>query len=735
MSRKKKKEKNKLPASKMVSKILLTVFLFAAALGVLFAATVIITASFENIDVDNYVMNLSSEVYYTDSVTGNPVSVDKIYSNENRIWVSFLDMPEHLRDAAVAIEDERFYKHHGIDFKRTLGATFFYFIDKDKGYGGSTITQQVVKNITGNTDRSVERKLKEMWNSFRLERKMSKDQILELYLNTIYLSQGCNGVGAAAHMYFNKDASKLTLAESAAIVGITQYPTRYDPFLNPENNKQKQETILAKMLELGYIDQDEYDKAVSEKLNFVKSNMRTGANFNSYFTDQVIMDVAKELAEKKSYDYDAAFKLLHTGGFKIYSTIDPEIQKAVDKVYQNPDNFKDGGQSAIVIIDPGTGEVKAMAGGGGKKEGDFVLNRATMTLRQPGSSIKPLAVYAPALEYGIITPSTVYEDKKVTYGSWSPKNFYSGFKGSMPMTTAVKLSVNTVAVQVLNDLGVDKSFNFLKNKLGISSLVESKTVNGMVLTDKTLGALALGGLTDGVSVYEMAGAYSAIANDGVYIRPHTFTKVLDKNGKVVLEADVTKTTAMSKQTSLQVKQLMLGVTASGGTGVEAAIAGVPIAGKTGTTDDNHDKWFAGITPYYVGVAWYGFDIPKDMGYYSYNPAINLWKKVMTDVHSSLPSKSFAGVKTSVGVEICNVSGKIATDICVDAEGKPTTTYKSFYYASVPSGSCSIENHEGGGVENPEASPEGEAVENSQPAEAEPVEESSAETQATEQTTE
>lgn len=697
MSRKKKnKKEEKKNTSNLILRTLLTVFLFVAALGVLFVGTMIISASFEEIDVDNYVMNLTSEVYYTDSVTGNPISIDKIYSNENRIWVSFLEMPQHLKDAAVAIEDERFYKHHGIDFKRTLGATFYYFIDRDRGYGGSTITQQVVKNITGNTDRSVERKIKEMWNSFRLERKMSKDQILELYLNTIYLSQGCNGVGAAAHMYFDKEASELTLAEAAAIVGITQYPTRYDPFLNPENNKEKQETILAKMLELGYIDKKEHDDAVAEKLSFVKSNMRTGTNFNSYFTDQVIMDVAKELAEKKSYDYDAAFKLLHTGGFKIYSTIDPEIQKAVDRVYQNSDNFKDGGQSAIVIIDPETGEVKAMSGGGGKKEGDFVLNRATMTLRQPGSSIKPLAVYAPALEYGIITPSTIYEDKKVTYGSWSPKNFYSGFRGNMTVTTAVKLSVNTVAVQILDELGVDKSFNFLKNKLGISSLVDSKTVNGTVLTDKTLGALALGGLTDGVSVYEMAGAYSAIANDGVYIRPHTFTRVVDKNGKVVLEADTTKTTAMSKDTALQMKQLMLGVTASGGTGVEAAISGVPVAGKTGTTDDNYDKWFAGITPYYVGVTWYGFDIPKDMGYYSYNPAINLWKKVMTDVHSGLPSKSFAGVKTTVNVEICNVSGKVATDICVDAEGKPTTTHKSFYYTSVPSQSCSIEEHEKAG---------------------------------------
>lgn len=704
VSRKQKKEKP--AASGVIKKTLLTFFLFAAALGILFVAAVIITASFEEIDVDNYVMNLTSEVYYTDSMTGNPVSIDKIYSNENRVWVSFLEMPEHLKNAAVAIEDERFYKHHGIDFKRTLGATFYYFVDRDRGYGGSTITQQVVKNITGNTDRSVERKIKEMWNSFRLERKMSKDQILELYLNTIYLSQGCNGVGAAAHMYFDKEASELTLAESAAIVGITQYPTRYDPFLNPENNKQKQETILAKMLELELISEEEHDEAVSEKLNFVKSNMRTGANFNSYFTDQVIMDVAKALAEKKSYDYDAAFKLLHTGGFKIYSTIDPEIQKAVDRAYLNEEYFKDGGQSAMVIIDPTNGEVKAMAGGGGKKEGDFVLNRATMTLRQPGSSIKPLAVYAPAIEYGIITPSTVYEDKKVSYGSWSPKNFYSGFRGNMTMTTAVKLSVNTVAVQVLDDLGIDKSYNFLKNKLGISSLVDSRTVNGNVVSDKTLGALGLGGLTDGVSVYEMAGAYAAIANDGVYIRPHTYTKVVDKNGKVVLEADATKITAMSKETALTMKQLMLGVTAAGGTGVEAAIPGVPIAGKTGTTDNNYDKWFAGITPYYVGVTWYGFDIAKDMGYYSYSPAIRLWKKVMTDVHSKLPSKQFAGVKTTVNVEVCNVSGKIATDICVDADGNPTTTHKSFYYTSVPSGSCSIEEHEGA-AENTEPAPEDE----------------------------
>lgn len=678
---------------KTFGKFMLTGAIVLMGVVIIYVLAIIASAAMQDIDVDSYIMNYSGHIYYLDDDTGNYEELDRVYSKENRMWVPILKMPEHLKNAAVAIEDERFYSHSGVDLKRTFGAMIYYIVDRDKGYGGSTITQQLVKNLTGQDERSVPRKIKEIFNSFRLERKLSKDQILELYLNTIYLSQGCNGVGAAAHTYFNKEVEDLTIAESAAIVGITQYPTRYDPFLNPEKNKEKQELVLKKMLELEFITEEEYEAAVKEELNFIKSNMNTGENFNSYFVDQLITDVAADLVKYKKYDEEAAMKLIHTGGIKIYSTIDPDIQRIVDNVYTNEDNFGNkGAQSAMTIIDPYTGQVKALAGGVGKKSGDFVLNRATMSPRQPGSSIKPISVYAPAIEEGIITPMTVIKDEAVTVAGWSPVNYYSGFKGDMTVLQAVKLSTNTVAVKVLQDLGVNKSYNFLTKKLGVSTIVDSRTDNGKVVSDKNLPALALGGLTDGITTYEMAAAYSAFVNDGLYIEPHTYTKVVDSNGKVILEKEPETVVAMSKKTAQMMCQMLNAVTKSGGTGVAAALSNVATAGKTGTTDDNKDRWFVGFTPYYVGAVWYGFDEPKNMSYLTSNPALQAWKKVMAEVHKNLPYKSFDGVSDTFDVTVCTVSGLLYTSDCVDENGEPTKTVKSFTMNDVPGVKCDPSNH-------------------------------------------
>lgn len=644
MSKKdKKKNKSNTSIGRKIVTLFLIFFMLILAVAVLYISTIVILASFENIDIDSYVLNQSSQIYCEDRETGNFVSVEKVYSSENRVWVPYLEMPQCLKDAAVAIEDERFFQHNGVDIKRTIGATITYLFNRESGYGGSTITQQVIKNMTGHDERSINRKIKEMWNSFRLERKMSKEQILELYLNTIYLSQGCNGVGSAANMYFNKDVSKLSVAEAASIVGITQYPTRYDPFLNPKENKKKQETILFKMKELGYLSDEDYNAALNEPLNFAKENFNHATNANSYFVDYLIQEVASELAEKKSYDYDAAFRLLHTGGFKIYSTLDPHIQKSIDAVYNDSTLFYEGTQSAMVVMDPYTGEIKGMSGGVGKKSGDFILNRATMSPRAPGSSIKPLAVYAPALEYNVISPYTEYSDTKITRGKWSPKNAYDGFKGNMSVANAIKISTNTIAVQVLEDLGIDRSFDFMVDKLGFTTLVDLRTSGDKQYTDKTLASLALGGLTDGVTVYEMAAAYSVFPNEGVYIKPHTFTKVVDKNGKVVLEADKKETIAMSKRTALQMTQLLMGVTSPGGTGSMAYVEGMPVAGKTGTTDNVHDKWFIGYTPYYVGAVWYGYDVSKTLPSHTVNTAVTTWSKVMNKIHKDLPTKKFPSV--------------------------------------------------------------------------------------------
>lgn len=688
---KEKKENNRFKNTFL--KIMITGLAAICGLVLVYVVAVIISASTQEIDVDGYISNYSGQIYYFNEEKGNYEELDRIYAKEKKIWVPILEMPEHLIEATIAIEDERFKEHNGVDWKRTIGATLTYMFNKDTGYGGSTITQQLIKNLTGQDDRSVPRKIKEIWNSMRLERKLSKDQIMELYLNTIYLSQGCNGVGAAAKIYFDKEASELSVAESAAIIGITQYPTRYDPFLNPEKNKEKQELVLKKMKELGYLNEEEYTDAVNEELKFDKGNAAGNADYNTYFVDQVITDVAKDLEKEKKYDYETALKMIHSGGLKIYATIDPKIQKAMDEVYEDKNNFgTKGEQSSMVIVDPYTGEVKAMAGGVGKKPGDFVLNRATMSPRQPGSSIKPISVYGPAVEAGIINPMTVIADEKITIAGWSPVNYYSGFKGNMSVLQAVKLSTNTVAVKVLQELGVEKSYKFLSEKLGITTLVSKEVKNGKVVSDKNLPALALGGLTNGITTYEMAAAYGAFVNGGVYMQPHTYTKVMDSNGHTILENKSKGIVAMKKETAQIMCQMLSAVTSAGGTGVAAALPNVATAGKTGTTDDNKDRWFVGFTPYYVGAVWYGYDTPKNMSYLTSNPALKAWKMVMSKVHSSLPYKAFPGVTATVDVSVCGVSGKLYTPNCLDADGNSTEEIKSFKYHEVPTEQCDESYH-------------------------------------------
>ena len=680
MGSKKKKKKSKF--NKRLIKLFITLFLWVFAVGLIYVVITVASATSENIDIDGYLRNYSGQIFYENPKTGNYENLDNIYLNENRVWVSITEMPKHLKDAAVAIEDERFYEHGGVDLKRTFGAFIYYIIDKESAYGGSTITQQLVKNVTGQDDRSVTRKVKEIWNSFRLEKQMSKEQILELYLNTIYLSQGCNGVGAASRIYFNKEPMELTVAEAAAIVGITQYPTRYDPFLNPENNKEKQKLVLKKMYELEYITKDEYEEALNEKLNLITENLNDGKNYNSYFVDQVITEVADDLVEQKGYDRETALKLIHTGGFEIYATIDPSIQRKMDSVYIDTSNFPHSGvQSSMVVMDPYTGQVKGISGGVGRKSGDFVLNRATMSPRQPGSSIKPISVYAPALEYGIISPMSVRVDQSTTFykgqpHEWTPKNSGNKFEGPVTIQYAVQRSLNTIAAQVLDELGIEKSRKFMTDKLGITTLSKNDGLSG----------LSLGGLTNGITTYEMTAAYSAFVNNGVYIEPHTYTKVIDNMGRVILEKKPKKIYAMSSETAQNMCRMLYRVVTYG-TGTEAGLSTVMVGGKTGTTDDNKDRWFVGITPYYVSAVWYGYDEPKALSSITGNPAAQTWKKVMSKVHEGLSYKSLPLGDNMISVDICSVTGKVAAPTCIDENKESTAVTTNVPYSSAPTEIC------------------------------------------------
>lgn len=659
----------------------------AILLGIIFL--VFIIAAADPIDTEDLRLDLSSSICYLDE-NGNVAQFEKISGSENRFWVEYAKVPQYMKDAFISIEDERFLSHNGFDIKRTTKAVLEYFTKGSRAQGGSTITQQLVKNITDNAKRTPIRKIQEIWLAYQLEQDLTKDQILELYMNTIYLAQGVNGVQTASRLYFDKDVSELSLAQCASIAGITQYPSYYDPFLQPENNKAKQELVLRKMLELGKITQEEHDQAVAEKLDFKKGNMQVKVSYQSYMAETVIADAIRLLVEEEGLSETVAKKKIYSGGYQIISTVDPKVQSAIDKVFKNPSNFPKSPyneipQGAIVVMDPQTGHIKGMYGGIGEKPGLLSLNRATDSARQPGSCMKPIGVYAPALEAGIITPNTIYTDKKVTYGSWSPKNYYSGFKGNMTVQRAVELSVNTIPVQILEELGVDKSYHFVKDKLHVSTVSES---------DKVLGALGLGGLTNGISVLEMTAAYATFANNGIYTEPVSIIEIRDSSGKTVLQVTPETTVAMREKTAEMMHQMLLAVVQNG-TGTAAKISGVKAGGKTGTTDEDKDRWFVGYTPNYVAAVWYGFDIPKGMGYVSGNPALNAWKKVMDPIMQIAPKRDYTTKTpeyiptTTVKTDICTVSGLLASQYCISHQ---TVEIQSFKEGTQPKEYCSEAMH-------------------------------------------
>lgn len=602
----------------------------------------------DKFNIADFTLDRNSFIYYTDK-DGNEVEYSQIQGNVNRIWANYDDISDYVVKAIVAIEDERFYQHHGFDFKRLVAATFNYVVKGDKSFGGSTITQQWVKNVTGDKKATPARKIREIIRAIKVEDELSKQEILELYLNTIYLGEGCYGIQAASHVYFDKPASELNLPESACIAGITQNPAEYDPLINPEKNKEKQETVLKKMLELGDITEDEYNEAIDFELQFSQGNNDDDSfdRISSYYEEAVINEVLEDLQTEKGYNENYAAKLVYSGGLKIYSTLDPDIQKAIDDVYTNDDNFSSSSyydeqpQSSIVIMDPYNGEIKGLYGGRGEKTANLTLNRATQTLRQPGSSIKPIAVYGPAVEEGIVGPSTNVNDKKITINGWTPHNWDNRYHGSMTIKYALAQSYNIPAVLTLQNLGINKSFEYMTKKLHFSTLVDSRESTGGIQTDKTLPSLALGGLTDGVTVKEMCAAYCTFANDGIYTTPHTYTKVLDHDGNVLLEKKINTNAAFSKETASVMTSMLRSVVTSG-TGTAAGLyCGIPAAGKTGTSEHTNDLWFCGYTPYYCGAVWYGFDEPKDLsGFTSGAISANLWRKVMDTIHDGLPYDDF-----------------------------------------------------------------------------------------------
>lgn len=593
-----------------------------------------------DIDLNDFTLNQSSIIYYKDS-NGDYQKLTTVKSSENRIWIDGDQIPQHMKDALVAIEDKRFYTHKGVDWFRTAHAALNMFTGGST-FGGSTITQQLIKNLTQQDDITVQRKLLEIFQALDLEKNYDKDEILEYYLNAVYFGEGCYGVQTAAQTYFGKDAKDLSVAEAASIVGITNLPTYYDPFYSVENNKERQENVLREMYKQGYLKKAEYEEAKNEELDFVRGENSPGSsNVYSYYEEVVLSDVIGDLAKAKGISRNAASQLVHNAGYEIYACIDKDIQAKVDAIYTDPEQLpktygstKSQLQSAIVIIDQATGEIKALRGGTGDKTINYGLNRATGTTRPPGSSIKPIAVYGPAVEYGLISPSTLVLDKdekhvQLTHTSWYPKNSPPGYDGIITITTALQKSKNTVAAQIVDKLTPSASLEFLRSRLGVTSLIDS---------DADYAAMALGEPHYGITVREMAQAYTALANDGVFTYSRTYTMVKDRSGKIILDNQPQTIQAFSQNTA-RTMTYMLNNAATYGTGHESRLSNMPVAGKTGTTSANRDRWFCGYTPYYTCAVWTGYDTPETMAFYG-NPATQIWQKVMSAVHSDLPRKEF-----------------------------------------------------------------------------------------------
>ena len=688
-----------------IFKVLGTLMLVGLCTGALlccFAAVYISTVLVPEaeLSIDDFQLGENSVMYYVDKETGAPVEMVTLLNTISSVWVDYEDMPKDLIDAAVAIEDKRFWEHPGVDWRRTLNAVKDMFMGNDIS-GGSTITQQLIKNLTDYDETTVKRKLIEIVRALRLTQNSSKEDVLTYYLNIIPLGSGCEGVGSAAYKYFGKDVSQLTLAECASLISITNNPSKYSPYSTArvatestgelwtarQWNKWRQENVLNEMLKQEMISQEEYDQAVAQELVFVRGeNDNEEATIYSWYEETVIADVKEDLKNELGWSEARISQALANGGLRIYSCMDPEIQAIAEKIYTNRDNLNytsaDGQlmQSSITIIDNATGDVAAIVGQFGQKTGNLWTNYANTAKRQPGSSIKPLTVYSPAVEMGLISPITVVDDYPYNDSKpegWPSNSGTSKYKGLTSVRTALKNSVNTIAVRILADMVTpQESFRFMEERYHID-LVDAMEVGNQIKSDIDVAPLSMGGLTSGVSTRDMAEAYATFPNNGVYTYSRTYTKVtqlVDGQEVLLLEKAPKQETVLKESTAYYMNSMLSDVITSGtaaGHGI-----GITAAGKTGTTSENYDRWFVGYTPYYTAAVWTGYPVNAKMK--GDNRSLELWEKVMEEIHAGLDNKSFAtpdGLKT---VSYCQDSGLLATDYCtLDPRGSRVVEAKVF----------------------------------------------------------
>lgn len=582
--------------------------------------------------------------------------IKELHGEENRIPVTLDEISPHVIDALVAIEDQRFYEHPGIDLYRIAGAMTANIKSGRIVQGGSTITQQLVGlAMLDRSEKSFSRKIKEAILALKAETKYSKDEILERYLNKVYFGHGAYGIETAARKFFNKKAKDLNIEEAALLVGIIQNPYRHSPIYHPEASKKRRNLVLQAMVNYGKLSDSEAKRLSEKPIELSLEREEKGYKFQS-FIDVVIEEALEKLDLKENSGQ------LYTGGYKIYTTLDPDVQTKMEEIYNNDAKFPQGKdnkiiQSAMVVLNHHTGQIKGLIGGR-NQEGQRQFNRATQALRQPGSTFKPIAVFAPALEKGY-SPATVLDDYPQVYNingsTWVPKNYDNKYRGLISMRTAAQYSINVWTVKMLNQVGIMDGLNMAQN-LGISSIVTNGKYNDQGLS------LGLGGLTKGVSPLEITAAYGAFANKGVYVEPYVIEKIVDEDGIVVWEHKPRKKVAMSEETAYLITD-MLKTVVEEGTGKPARLKDWPVAGKTGTTSDNKDVWFVGYTPELVGAVWLGYDQPETMqrvgGGSSAGP---IWKEVMEVAHRDLTPRDFERPEDIVEVAIDTKSGLLPSEL-------------------------------------------------------------------------
>ncbi|MFA5658156.1 MAG: transglycosylase domain-containing protein [Oscillospiraceae bacterium] len=706
---KKKKNKKTLTPFQKTMRVIGTVVL-SLILVVIITGSIVVTAltiyvmSFmdttNDISLEDLQLGFTTFIYGKDT-EGDYVEIATLTTGDKRIWVDIEDIPEDVKNAFVYSEDERFYTHDGVDFKRTFAAfanLLLHFWDSEQG--ASTITQQLIKIVSGDDavagQEGIERKVREIFRAINLERSYTKEDILEVYLNVIYLNNNCHGIEAAANFYFNKSISELTLAEAASIASLNKDPTKYDPIKHPETNKARQEYILFQIYDNGIISTDEYEAALAEKLNFVGYNKPDdGTSYNSavtsYFVDTAIEEAKLVLMDLYGIDKDEAELRLKSGGYKIYTTVDLEMQAELEAKYSDMSTFTSNTepekhpQSAAIIMNY-QGNVLAVVGGIGKKTESRILNRATDSPRSPGSCIKPIASYGPAIMLDLINWSSKFKDEPLkqiensqgVMVDW-PKNYSMTYSYKYNFAfQCLQQSLNTTAAQIIDKLTPQTSFDYLTTKLNFSTLIDKKAItyedgSTRVYSDIDYSPMAVGALTEGVTLKELVASYQIFGNLGQYYEPTFISMITNSEGDVVYQHKYIAQQPMDDASAYVMNRMMKNVVESyPGTGVKAKVGvNVELIGKTGTSQDWNDLLFVGCTPDYISGVWYGYDIPEAMNPNPYYSSAQIWNNVFKDIVNQGENLTFAASPNVKELYFCAETGLIANDTC---EKYPTPGY-------------------------------------------------------------